>query len=99
MILRVRFNKMQMKRPVIHGYSCSDHDPIEEWVPENCGEVDIYVDVYLGPDTGPASQFFTFNVVTYGMLKMRQGNFKYICPVYEYSWIGVEDWVSSVLDK
>ena len=84
-----------MQVPVIHGFFCVDHDPIEEWQPEDPSDVDVRVDVYIGPDENPSGMYFTAHITTSKIL--RTGMYKnYLGPeIEEYSWAGAKNWIES----
>lgn len=37
-------------KPVIISYDCVDHDPIDEWVPEDLHDFDFWMNFTIGPD-------------------------------------------------
>ncbi|MDD9926266.1 MAG: Imm8 family immunity protein [Rhodospirillaceae bacterium] len=83
-----------------HGYIASDHHPIEEWQPDDPSDVDIWVDIYLGPDENPSGVFFTFRVVTPIVLsRLKRSEKKYLIVVPYYSFDAMDQQVDLVIEK
>jgi len=86
-----------MQLPVIHGFYNSAHDPIEKWVPENPTDVDVWIDVYIGPDNRVSGEFFVAHVATETALR-RQGYKNYAGPrLTSYSWDLFDSWIKDIV--
>ena len=96
-----RMQKMELKKPVISGFFCTDHDPIEEWVPKDPFDVDFYLDIYLGPDERPSGEFFTVHVLTVKRVRQMRNfkKMKYVIMLEEYSWDTIYNKIDEILEE
>ena len=92
---------LELRKPTKHGFVCIDHEPIEEWQPEDPLNAECWIDIYLGTDDAPGSDYFTFHVVTHRALADIQGpeQKKYLVVLPYYSWSLVEERVDAILDQ
>lgn len=44
-------------KPIIISYDCTDHDPIEEWVPDDVFDIDFWMNFTIGPDNKGGDNF------------------------------------------
>ncbi|WP_413664746.1 Imm8 family immunity protein [Microbulbifer sp. CNSA002] len=84
-------------KATINSYDCVDHDPIDQWVPNDPYDVDIWVNFRIGPDTESGDNF-QVHIVTPNNLHGK-GSTKYAIILYEYSWKKVLRTVESMLEQ
>ncbi|MCR1795728.1 MULTISPECIES: Imm8 family immunity protein [unclassified Leptospira] len=55
-----------MKKPVIRAFDfdANDHDPIEDWVPEDPYDIDIWITFSIGPSDEIGSDYFDGHFIT-----------------------------------
>jgi len=83
-------------RAIIISYDCTDHDPIEEWVPDNVFDVDFWMNFTIGPDMKGGDNF-QVHVVTPNNLHGKDSD-KHSIVLGEYSWSSVLATVESMLE-
>lgn len=88
-------------KPVIHGFYCSDHDPIEKWIPSDITSIDFWMDIYLGPDNNPSGEYFSVHVMSTKNIRNIRNfkNKKYILEIQEYSWGNIINKIDAILDN
>jgi hypothetical protein len=74
-------------KPIIISYDCTDHDPIEQWVPNDPFDVDIWINFTIGPNSKSGDNFLA-RVITSNNLHGKDSD-KYAVILTEYSWANV----------
>lgn len=83
-------------KPVIISYDCTDHDPIDEWVPEDAYDVDFWMNFTIGPDIKGGDNFLV-RVVTPNNLHGKNSA-KHAIVLNEYTWAIVLAEVDAILE-
>jgi hypothetical protein len=84
-------------KAIIVNYDCTDHDPIDEWVPENDRDVDFWMNFTIGLDKSSGDNF---QVRIISPIKLRNKTSKKFTIVIEkYSWISVLSAVEKILEQ
>lgn len=83
--------------PLILSYDCTDHDPIEEWVPDDAFNVDFWVNFTVGPDKTGGDNY-QVHIVTPNNLHGKNTD-KHAIVLNEYSWPSVLAEVEAILEK
>ena len=87
--------------PELKGFYCTDHDPVDEWIPEN-DRVYYFLTLRIGKSGSDAADFYYVTVCTpAGIAEAKQASAK-LGPeppiiLHEYSWQGVLSEVESRL--
>ena len=90
---------MKLRKPVIRGWDCTDHDPIEDWVPDDPALVEYWCNVAIGIEGENGANNFQVHVVTEEMLsQIENKNFLIVLPYYE-GWSQVLDAINVRLDE
>ena len=84
-------------KPVIVSYDCTDHDPIDKWVPDDVFDVDFWMNFTIGPDSKGGDNF-QVRVVTPNKLHGKNSA-KHAIVLNEYSWPNVIAAVETMLDQ
>ena len=84
-------------KPVIISHDCTDHDPIEKWVPDDIFDVDFWMNFSIGPDHEGGDNF-QVRVVTPNNLQGKSSA-KHAIILNEYSWPKVIAEVEAMLEK
>lgn len=84
-------------KPVIISYDCTDHDPIDKWLPDDLYDVDIWVNFTIGPDFKGGDNF-QVRIVTPNNLRGKDSA-KHAIILNEYSWSKVLDAVEAMLEQ
>lgn len=84
-------------KPLILSFDCVDYDPIDLWVPENCYDVDFWMNFTIGYDQGGGDNFL-LHVVSPINLQGPESD-KYAIVLTEYSWNLVLERVNNILEK
>ncbi|WDD97439.1 Imm8 family immunity protein [Thalassomonas actiniarum] len=75
---------MKLLTPEIQSYDCCDHDPIDEWVPEDPSMVDYWLNISVGVKGEIGSNNYQVHVVTQGVLsQIKSKSHLLILPYYE----------------
>ncbi len=82
-------------KPVVIGYDCTDHDPIDSWIPDDVYDVDFWVNFTIGHDQRGGDNF-QVRVVTPNNLHGPEAG-RYAIVLSEYSWNSVLEHVGSIL--
>ncbi|WP_221033311.1 Imm8 family immunity protein [Actomonas aquatica] len=89
--------------PVLKAFDCTDHDPIDQWRPEDPDFVDYWLCLHIGPDEEDGADFFYVNVITEYSLRSLAGadaveRKKIVLKSYSWSRVigAVEEILSSV---
>lgn len=83
-------------KPIIISYDCTDHDPIDKWLPDDFCDVDVWVNFTIGPDSKGGDNF-QVRVVTPNNLKGKNSA-KHAIILNEYSWPKVLAAVEAILE-
>ena len=84
-------------KPVIVSYDCTDHDPIDKWLPDDASNVDFWMNFTIGPDM-EAGDNFQVHVVTPNNLHGKNSD-NHAIVLNEYSWSSVLASVEKMLEK
>ncbi|WP_370979716.1 Imm8 family immunity protein [Agaribacterium sp. ZY112] len=84
-------------KPIILSYDCSDHDPIDEWVPDDVFDVDFWINFTIGLDEKGGDNFQA-RVVTPNNLHGKNSE-KHAIILVEYSWVEVIAAVEAMLEQ
>ncbi|MFL1467591.1 Imm8 family immunity protein [Marinobacter sp. HN1S83] len=82
-------------KPVILSYDCSDHDPIDQWAPNDVYDVDFWMNFTIGPDHEGGDNF-QVHIVTPNNLHGRNAT-KHAIVLNEFSWPAVLAEVKAIL--
>lgn len=93
---RISAQRETMK-PIIISYDCTDHDPIDKWIPDDSYDVDYWMKFTIGPGN-EGGENFRVRVVTPNNLHSKASP-KYAIILTEYSWLKVIVEVGALLDK
>lgn len=75
-----------MLEPEIKGWDCIEHDPIEDWIPEDKAAVDIWCNFAIGLRGSGGGDNFSVRVITEAEIRhVNDHRFLLIVPYYE-SW-------------
>lgn len=89
---------MKLKKPVIRGWDCADHDPIDEWIPDDPARVNYWCNVAIGVEGEDGADDFQVRVVTEQLLsQVEDRSFLIVLPYYE-GWAQVLDAINERLD-
>ncbi|MFC1773389.1 Imm8 family immunity protein [Pseudomonadota bacterium] len=89
---------MISKKPEIKSWDCADHDPIEEWQPDDPSLVEYWCNIAIGVKGEEGADNFQVHVVTEKMLpQIKDKNFMLVLPYYE-GWNQVLDALNSKLE-
>ncbi len=82
---------MRLKKPEIKSWDCFEHDPIDEWQPDDPSMVEYWCNIEIGIEGEEGADNFHVHVVTERMLS--QIDDKYCLLVFPYyeGWIQVLD--------
>lgn len=83
--------------PVILSFDCVDHDPIEEWEPDDAFDVDFWMNFTIGPDATGGDNF-QVHIVTPNNLHGKDSD-RHAIVMLEYSWPSVLAEVEGMLEK
>ncbi|MFC1520545.1 Imm8 family immunity protein, partial [Pseudomonadota bacterium] len=81
----------------IVSYDCTDHDPIDKWVPDDAHDVDFWMNITVGPDSEGGDNF-QVHIVTPNNLNGKNSS-KHAIVLNEYSWLGVVSEVEKILEQ
>jgi hypothetical protein len=84
-------------KPIIISYDCTDHDPIEEWVPDDVFDVDFWINFTIGPDMKGGDNF-QVHIVTPNNLHGKDSE-KYAIVIKQYSWSSLLTVIINMLEK
>lgn len=84
-------------KPIIISYDCTDHDPIDKWVPDDVYDVDFWMNFTIGPDSKGGDNF-QVRVVTPSNLHGKNSA-KHAIIISEYSWPQVIAAVEVMLEQ
>ncbi len=84
-------------KPIIISYDCTDHDPIDKWVPDDAFDVDFWMNFTIGPDSEGGDNF-QVRIVTPNNLHGKDSA-KHAIILNEYSWPQVIVEVESILEQ
>ena len=84
-------------KPIIISYDCADHDPIEEWIPEDRYNIDFWMNFTIGPDMKGGDNF-QVRIVTPNNLSGKNSS-KHAIVLNEYSWPNVVEAVDVLLEN
>lgn len=84
-------------KPIIISYDCTDHDPIEGWVPDDAFNVDLWINFTIGPDIEGGDNFMV-RIVSPKNLHNKD-TAKHAIILNEYSWPKVVTEVASILEQ
>lgn len=87
----------QSMKPIIINYDCTDHDPIDKWVPDDISDVDFWMNFTIGLDSERGDNF-QVRVVTPNNLHGKN-SVKHAIVLNEYSWSKVLAVVESMLEQ
>ena len=93
---------MEIVSPVLKAFDCSDHDPIDQWVPKSNDDVYYSLCLHIGPPDEEGADLFYADVVTphsIERLNLTKSKFTRQIIVDDYSWVNVIRKVQSVLDQ
>src|SRR5689334_16825352 len=93
----MRRNKINVIKPVIISYDCSDHDPIQAYEPLDPTDVDFWMTFTIGPDQTGGDNF-QVHIVTPNNLRGANAG-KYAIVINYYEWSSVLDEVEKILDS
>ena len=87
---------MKLITPVIKSWDCPDHDPLEDWVPEDRAVTDFWINLAIGIEGEAGADNFQVHVVTRRALS-QVGNKEFILvlPYYE----GVDQVISAINER
>jgi hypothetical protein len=54
---------------IIKSFDCVDHDPIEEWIPGDINDIDIWITFSIGPSDEVGADYFQGHFITKNYLK------------------------------
>lgn len=83
--------------PIIISYDCTDHDPIDEWIPDDTFDVDYWMNFTIGPDTKGGDNF-QVHIVTPNNLQGKESA-KHAIILNEYTWHEVIAAVEVMLEQ
>ena len=90
---------MKLKKPEIKSWDCTDHDPIEDWVPDDRSLVEYWCNVSIGIEGEEGAGNFQVHVVTERMLsQIENKDFMIVLPYYE-GWNQVIDAIKERLEE
>lgn len=84
-------------KPIIISYDCTDHDPIDKWVPDDVFDVDFWMNFTIGPDSEGGDDF-QVRIVTPNNLHGKNSA-KHAIVLNKYSWPKVIAEVESILEQ
>ena len=84
-------------KPVIVSYDCTDHDPIDKWVPQDPLIVDFWMNFTIGPNK-TAGDNFQVRVITKNCIQPNQKTERAIV-LNTYSWPSLLATVESMLEN
>lgn len=89
---------MKLKKAEIKSWDCVEHDPIEEWQPDDPLFVEFWCNVAIGVEGEEGADNFQVHVVTERMLsQINDKNYMLVLPCYE-GWEQVLRSLNSKLD-
>jgi hypothetical protein len=89
---------MKLKKPEIKSWDCTDHDPIEEWQPDDPSLVEYWCNIAIGIEGEEGTDNFQIHVVTEKMLpQINDKNYIIVLPYYE-GWNQVLSTLNSKLE-
>ncbi len=83
--------------PIILSYDCVEHDPIDNWIPDDVYDVDLYINFTIGTDN-TAGDNFLLRVVTPNNLQGQNAS-QHSIVIHEYSFINVMQKVEDILQQ
>ncbi len=86
-----------MLKPVVVGFDCVEHDPIEEWVPPDPFDVDCWVNFTIGLDESAGDNFLVRIVTPNNLCGPNAA--KNAVVVNEYSWSKALAAIERVLEE
>ena len=84
-------------KPIMISYDCTDHDPIDKWVPDDVFDVDLWMNFIIGPDDEGGDNF-QVRIVTPNNLHGKNSA-KHAIILDEYSWPKVIAAVEAILEQ
>lgn len=84
-------------KAVIVSYDCTDHDPINKWVPQDPLNVDFWMNFTIGPDK-TAGDNFQVRVITQKNVSAIK-NIEHHIVLASYSWPSVMESVEFILEN
>lgn len=84
-------------KPIIISYDCTDHDPIDKWVPDNVFDVDFWMNFTIGSDSKGGDNF-QVRVATPNNLRGNNAAYHAII-LNEYVWPKVLSAVEAILGQ
>ena len=89
---------MKLKKPEIKSWDCTDHDPIEEWKPEDPSLVEYWCNIAIGVEGEEGADNFQVHVVTERMLpQIDDKKYMLVIPFYE-GWNQVLETLNSKIE-
>ena len=90
---------MNLQIPRIISFDCADHDPIEEWVPSDPYDVEIWVNFQIGLDDSEVGDNFVAHVLTHKAISHAKDKkqISLVLPVYSFELLMTE--MQSLLSK
>lgn len=89
-------------QPCLKGFDCLDHDPIEDWSPEDDSDVHYHLCLHIGPEGDIGAEYFYVEIATpQAINRQNLGSVlrKHRLVFNPYSWSSVLERVQSILSE
>ncbi|GAA6168385.1 Imm8 family immunity protein [Sessilibacter corallicola] len=87
------------KTPEIKEWDCVNHDPIEEWIPDDPLDVEFWCRLRIGIKEENDADNFDVHVATHkAVSRLKDKNYLFVIPYYE-SWNSVHRCLESVVQQ
>ena len=77
---------MKLKKPEIKSWDCVDHDPIDEWEPDDPSMVEYWCNIAIGIEGEDGADNFEVHVVTERMLPQIEDKSNLLVLPYYEGW-------------
>ena len=82
----MRHKAIALKAAEIKSWDCSDHDPIEDWVPDDPADVEFWCNLAIGLEEGTGADNFQVHVATQKALSRILDKRKVVVIPYYEGW-------------
>jgi len=89
-------------KPVLKSFDCVDHDPIDQWKPDDPSFVDYWLCLHIGPEEEEGSDIFYVNILTENAVRALSGEEatkRKKIVLSSYSWSSVLQTIERTIDS
>ena len=88
-----------MKTAKIKSWDCIEHDPIEEWIPDDRSDVEFWCNIAIGIDGENGSDNFQVHIATHkAVSRIENKDHLVVVPYYE-NWPQVLELLQSIVSQ